>query len=183
MGIQGDAILNDTGLWVPGSPRTHRSRHCCADLFAKPSQGSLAKPVPAVSHEYRRALNTNSASRRARTCASLRTEPMSHTSAHRLLRLTNQTRKQADINHHDNQFHQRLSNHDNRYNLHRIGQRQSKWENYQGIAGEPGEGKSKTLPAPLAGQAADDVAAAAGAREHRATAEEPPAPLPAPRES
>jgi len=108
---------------------------------------------------------------------------MSHTSAHRLLRLTNQTRKQADINHHDNQFHQRLSNHDNRYNLHRIGQRQSKWENYQGIAGEPGEGKSKTLPAPLAGQAADDVAAAAGAREHRATAEEPPAPLPAPRES
>jgi len=75
---------------------------------------------------------------------------MSHTSAHRLLRLTNQTRKQADINHHDNQFHQRLSNHDNRYKLHRIGQRQSKWENYQGIAGEPGEGKSKTLPAPLA---------------------------------
>jgi len=183
MGIQGDAILNDTGLWVPGSPRTHRSRHCCADLFAKPSQGSLAKPVPAVSHEYRRALNTNSAYHRTLTRASLRTEPMSHTSAHRLLRLTNQTRKQADINHHDNQFHQRLSNHDNRYNLHRIGQRQSKWENYQGIAGEPGEGKSKTLPAPLAGQAADDVAAAAGAREHRATAEEPPAPLPAPRES
>ena len=147
MGIQGDAILNDTGLWVPGSPGPTGLVIVCAGLFARPSPGPLAKPAPVISvwPTNTGPLSTPVARPAARAPdGSLRAEPMPQASIRWFLRLTDQTRKQAGINHHGNQFHERLSDHDNRRNPHRIGQSQSKWENYQRIAGDSGEGESKT---------------------------------------